>query len=110
LIVQSHTDVASIPDIYQLWAVLHTNWLARLVWSSAHICQSMLASTNTDAQRQQVATREAAFNQILALACANHPDCRWDQYATYNYKFSASQVSTLDGSVALTVSGVSRGD
>jgi hypothetical protein len=56
----------------------------------------MLASTNTDAQRQQVVTREAAFNQILALACANHPNCRWDQYATYNYKFSASQVSTLD--------------
>jgi lysophospholipase L1-like esterase len=88
--------VSSIPDIYQLWSALHTNWLARLVWSTAHICQSMLASTNTEAQRQQVVTREAAFNQILAQACANHTNCRWDQYATYNYKFSASQVSTLD--------------
>jgi lysophospholipase L1-like esterase len=88
--------VASIPDIYKLWAVLHTNGLARLVWSSARICQSMLASTNTEALRQQVVTREAAFNKILAVACANHPNCRWDHYATYNYKFSASQVSTLD--------------
>lgn len=92
----AHIFLGSIPDIYQLWSALHTNWLARLVWSTAHICQSMLASTNSETQRQQVVAREAAFNQILARACAQYANCRWDQYATYNYKFSASQVSTLD--------------
>lgn len=92
----AHIFLSSIPDIYQLWSLLHTNWLARLVWSSAHICQSMLASTNTETQRQQVVAREAAFNQILAQACALYANCRWDRYATYNYKFSPSQVSTLD--------------
>jgi lysophospholipase L1-like esterase len=92
----AHIFVSSIPDIYQLWNVLHTNWTARLVWSTAHICQSLLASTNTETQRQQVVAREAAFNQILASACGQYTNCRWDQYATYNYKFSASQVSTLD--------------
>ena len=88
--------VSSIPNIYQLWSVLHTNWLTRLVWSTAHICQSMLASTNTETQRQQVVARELAFNQILALACSQYANCRWDANATYNYKFSTSQVSTLD--------------
>jgi lysophospholipase L1-like esterase len=92
----AHIFLSSIPDIYQLWSVLHTNWLARLVWSSAHICQSMLASANTETQRHQVVAREAAFNQILAQACAQYINCRWDKYATYNHKFSASQVSTLD--------------
>jgi lysophospholipase L1-like esterase len=92
----AHIFISSIPNIYQLWSVLHTNWLARLVWSTAHICQSMLASTNTETQRQQVVARELAFNQILAQACSQYANCRWDANATYNYKFSTSQVSTLD--------------
>jgi lysophospholipase L1-like esterase len=88
--------VSSIPNLYQLWTVLHTNSLARWAWANFHICQSMLAATNTDTQRQQVKTREAAFNQILATECAKYPRCRWDGGAVYNYRFSASQVSTLD--------------
>jgi lysophospholipase L1-like esterase len=88
--------VSSIPNIYQLWQVLHTNSLARWVWANFHICQSMLAASNTETQRQQVKTREAAFNQILAEECAKYPRCRWDNWAVYNYQFSASQVSSLD--------------
>jgi lysophospholipase L1-like esterase len=88
--------VSSIPNLYQLWAVLHTNSLARWAWANFHICQSMLAATNTDTQRQQVVAREQAFNQILATECARYPRCRWDNKAVYNYRFSASQVSTLD--------------
>jgi lysophospholipase L1-like esterase len=71
--------VSSIPNIYQLWSVLHGNWVARFVWSTAGICQSMLASTNTETARQQVVAREAAFNQILSQACALYSQCRWDQ-------------------------------
>jgi hypothetical protein len=66
------------------------------VWANFHICQSMLAATNTDTQRQQVRDREVAFNQILAEVCAQYARCRWDGGAVYNYQFSASQVSTLD--------------
>jgi lysophospholipase L1-like esterase len=89
--------VGSIPDIYQLWKVLHTNRLARTVWAAADICPSMLGATRTEAERQQVVAREVAFNQILADTCHQHgPNCRWDDGATYNYKFSASQVSVLD--------------
>jgi lysophospholipase L1-like esterase len=88
--------VSSIPNIYQLWQVLHTNSLARWAWANFHICQSMLAATNTESQRQQVVARELVFNQILADVCAQYPRCRWDGGAVYNYRFSASQVSTLD--------------
>ena len=89
--------VSSIPDIYQLWMVLHTNRVARAVWATAHICQSLLGATRTEAQRQQVVAREVAFNQILADTCHRYgANCRWDGGATHNYKFSASQVSVLD--------------
>jgi lysophospholipase L1-like esterase len=89
--------VSSIPDIYQLWKVLHPNRVARTVWAAAGICPAMLGATRTEAQRQQVAAREVAFNQILADTCHQYgPNCRWDGGATYNYKFSASQVSVLD--------------
>ncbi len=94
---QARIFVSSIPDIYQLWKVLHTNRLARAVWATAGICPSMLGASRTEAQRQQVVAREVAFNQILAEGCQEYGDrCRWDGGATYNYKFSASQVSVLD--------------
>jgi lysophospholipase L1-like esterase len=89
--------VSSIPDIYQLWKALHPNRVARTVWTTAHICPSMLGAARTEAQRQQVVAREVAFNQILAEGCHQYgPNCRWDGGATYNYTFSASQVSVLD--------------
>jgi hypothetical protein len=88
--------VSSIPNLYQLWQVLHGNALARWAWANFHICQSMLGATRTEAERQLVVDRERAFNQILAEVCAQYSRCRWDNKAVYNYQFSASQVSTLD--------------
>jgi hypothetical protein len=88
--------VSSIPNLYQLWQVLHTNSLARWAWANFHICQSMLGATRTETDRQLVVSREQAFNRILADVCAQYPRCRWDDKAVYNYQFSASQVSALD--------------
>jgi hypothetical protein len=88
--------VSSIPNIYQLWQVLHGNSLARWAWANFHICQSMLGATRTEAERQLVVDRERAFNRILADVCAQYTRCRWDGGAVYNYQFSASQVSSLD--------------
>lgn len=92
----SHVFVSSIPNIYRLWYVLHTNFVAELVWSTAGICQSMLSSTNTEADRQTVLAREEAFNTVLHDVCAEYTMCRFDDYAVFNYHFSASQVSHLD--------------
>lgn len=88
--------VSSIPNIYRLWALFHTNPLAVAIWQQFGICQSMLNVTNTETQRQQVLTRLKADNAALARVCAEFRQCRWDNYATYLTNFSTSDVSTVD--------------
>jgi hypothetical protein len=89
--------VSSIPNIYNLWSVLHRNFLAQTVWAAAKICQSMLAVTNTDSDRQKVAAHEVELNTALQTTCATYSAfCKWDNLATYHTSFSSSQVSTLD--------------
>jgi lysophospholipase L1-like esterase len=92
----AHVFVSSIPDVYQLWKVLHTNLLARETWASFDICQSLLSTSNTEADRQMVVQREGSFNQVLLDECASYANCLWDGYATYNFKFPASDVSKVD--------------
>ena len=92
----AHIFVSSIPNIYQLWKVLHTNWLARATWSTFGICRSMLGSSRTESQRQAVLARERAFNQILHDVCARYEKCKFDDYAVFNFQFSANTVSKLD--------------
>jgi lysophospholipase L1-like esterase len=91
-----HVFVSSIPNVVQLWTVLHTNAAARFVWGLAKICQSLLASSNGEAQRQAVADREFQFNGVLADVCGGYANCRFDQLATFNVQFSAGDVSILD--------------
>ena len=90
--------VSSIPNIYNLWSVLHTSSSARFTWSLLGECKSMLASRNTEAQRQLVVTQEIADNQQLADVCAAYAaqGCQWDGLAVYHTSFTASQVSTVD--------------
>ena len=92
----SHVFVSSIPNIYRLWQLFHDNPIAQFVWSLAQICQSMVAPTNTEQERQAVLAREQAFNDVLAEVCSQYATCRFDDYAVFNYQFSASQVSKLD--------------
>lgn len=87
--------VSSIPDLYQLWKVLESNAEAREAWSGG-TCQSMLAADNAEEQRQSVVKREVAFNQILAQTCSQYTNCRWDNNAVYDFKFSVDEVSILD--------------
>jgi lysophospholipase L1-like esterase len=89
--------VSSIPDLHQLWSVLHTDPAAQSVWAAAQICQSMLAAANTEEMRRQVVEREKAFNSILAAACESYKEiCRHDGGTVYSYPFSAADVSVLD--------------
>jgi lysophospholipase L1-like esterase len=88
--------VSSIPDIYQLWSLFQTDWWVQFWWSLFGICQSMLSSNNTEFDRQQVVAREQADNESLRTVCARFTQCRWDGYATYNFKFPASDASSVD--------------
>jgi lysophospholipase L1-like esterase len=88
--------LSSIPNVYQLWSVLHTNFLARLTWSIFGICQSMLSDSNTEADRQVVVARLVADNQALAEVCAGFAACLWDNLAAYNFAFTPDDISTVD--------------
>jgi lysophospholipase L1-like esterase len=92
----SRVFVSSIPNLYQLWKVLHTNPLAQTVWHTFAICQSMLALTNTEAQRQAVLQRETELNNALATVCAEFASCRFDGLATFGLAFTAADVSSVD--------------
>lgn len=92
----SHVFVSSIPNLYQLWSILHTNYVAQATWSSFGICQSMLSVSNTETQRQQVVAQELADNNALATVCATFTNCRWDNNATYDIAFTPSDVSKVD--------------
>jgi lysophospholipase L1-like esterase len=93
--------VSSIPNIYNLWAILRTNASARFVWGLGGVCQSMLANPTSTAQvdverRARVAQRNRDDNDAIAAVCAQYIHCRFDDYAAYNVVFTTSDVSTRD--------------
>jgi lysophospholipase L1-like esterase len=88
--------VASIPDIYHLWDILHGNSYVAGFWDGLGICPPMLASTADEAQRQDVRERNIAFNTVLAEVCGSHPRCQFDNNAVFASQFGVNEVSTLD--------------
>ena len=94
---QGRVLVASIPNLYQLWQLFRYDPVARSVWSTFGICQTMLSANNTEAMRQQVVAREHELNNALRDVCAEFvARCRWDGYAVFHTEFSRSDVSTVD--------------
>ena len=90
--------VVSIPNVYQLWNLFKGNFWARFIWSTADICQSLLAnptSTQTAdvSRRETVRQRNIAYNTELAQVCAAYARCRFDNNAVFNTTFTTSDVS-----------------
>jgi lysophospholipase L1-like esterase len=88
--------VSSIPNLYQLYTLLRGNRSATSAWRTFGICQSMLAATNTESQRQTVLAHERALNAVLQQECGLVVTCVFDGGATFNYAFRATDVSTVD--------------
>jgi lysophospholipase L1-like esterase len=93
--------VASIPNVYHLWEIFHTNFAADFVWGLAGICQSLLANPNSTSltdqnRRQAVLAQVRADNDAIKATCANYIHCRFDNYAAFNVNFTTSQVTTRD--------------
>jgi lysophospholipase L1-like esterase len=94
--------IASIPDIYQLWAVYKDSSSARFTWGLYNICQSMLANpSSTDetdaARRVKVRNHVIALNGELAAACsAATVACRFDGNKVFGKELSRTDVSTAD--------------
>ncbi len=98
---KAHILVVSIPDVYHLWQVGHTNTDAVRAWNNG-VCPALLADpTATDAganaRRQRVSDRVDAFNDQLQAACAAFGKrCKWDGGAAHNVRFSLDLVNHLD--------------
>jgi lysophospholipase L1-like esterase len=92
----AYVFVASIPNLYQLWNVLHNNPVARLTWSVFNICPEMLGNNVTQSERLRLLRQEQTLNGILAATCGQYTNCQWDNYATFNYQFTAADISTVD--------------
>lgn len=93
--------VASVPDVYNLWVILHDNSSARSTWGAFNVCQSLLANPLSTAQadvdrRAAVGQRTLDFNSSLAQICATYSRCRFDGNAAFDTKFAPSDVSTRD--------------
>lgn len=93
--------VGSIPNIYHLWDLLHTNGSAVFVWNLFGICQSMLENPTSTARadeerRLRVQDRNEDFNAVLDEVCAEYANCQYDGGAGYAVRFEAGDVSTRD--------------
>jgi lysophospholipase L1-like esterase len=91
----------SIPNIFQLWNVLHKTTGAQLIWGLGKICQSMLASPTSEAtadktRRANVQKRNEEFNSTLKEVCAEYIHCHFDNGAAFAVSFVASEVNTND--------------
>lgn len=94
-------SVGSIPNIYNLWSVLHTNRSATATWNLFRICQSMLrnptsTSREDEERRLRVQRREVEFNEVLSSVCATWERCQYDRGTGYEFRFEAGEVSTND--------------
>ena len=91
--------VSSIPNIYQLWSTLHTNFLAQTVLGGR---QDLPVDARALEHEHPAQCRRGPRERAQRRA-PNHLYQRRvqrllqvDNLATYNVKFSSSQVSTLD--------------
>lgn len=93
--------LSSIPDVYRVWQVAHTNASARAIWHAAGICPSMLANPTSTApadnlRRFFVSLQIQRYNSVLASVCREYGGCRWDGGALARYPFTLSQLSSFD--------------
>ncbi len=94
-------SVGSIPNVYNLWSVLHTNRSALSTWRLFSVCQSMLRNAESlsredEERRLRVQRREVEFNTVLESVCATYAQCKFDRNTGFNFRFEAAEVSTND--------------
>lgn len=93
--------LSSIPDLYRVWQVAHTNARARAIWQAAAVCPTMLANPTSMAKADQlrrvlVTLQIQKYNGALAAVCKAYRGCRWDGGALGRYQFTLSDLSKYD--------------
>lgn len=93
---QAKMLIGSVPNVYYLWDNYKSNATAQAIWKGGSVCQSMLSTSNTEANRQAVVTRIKEYNTALKEECAKVAQCKYDNDAVFNHRFSAAEISTAD--------------
>jgi lysophospholipase L1-like esterase len=93
--------VSSLPNVYRLWEIFHTNLSAVDTWNLLKICQSMLENptslaTADEKRRLEVRGREEEFDSVLQSVCAKYTQCMYDDGAGFKTAFSTKDVSLQD--------------
>lgn len=93
--------VGSVPNIYQLWELFHTNKSAVSAWQTFKMCESLLFNPTSTApadmeKRAKVRQRIQEYNAVLQSVCAKYTRCSYDGGAGFNTVFKAEHVSTAD--------------
>ncbi|MEU7927854.1 GDSL-type esterase/lipase family protein [Micromonospora sp. NPDC049107] len=93
--------VVSIPDLYRLWEVGHTDGRATRAWKRG-ICPALLANATSNAaadkaRRAAVRERIDAYNVQLVAACRAYGSrCRHDGGAAHRVRFTLDLLNPLD--------------
>lgn len=98
---QARIFVSSIPDLYRLWELGHTNERVTRIWAHG-ICPALLADAGSNAaedvaRRAAFRARIAAYNRQLAQACRSYGSrCRYDGGAVHRVRFTLDLVNPVD--------------
>lgn len=100
-IPSAQVNIGSLPNVYRLWEIFHTNSTAVKTWNSLKICQSLLANPTSlakadEERRLQVKAREEEYDSALKSVCAKYTQCKYDNGAGFKTVFNTSDVSTRD--------------
>jgi len=90
--------VVSIPNVFRVWEIGHTNKVALAAWRSG-VCPNLLTNPTSDdpadiARRQAFADQIAAYNDRLAGACGSIAHCRYVDISTFAFEFT--MLSAID--------------
>lgn len=94
-------NVGSLPNVYRLWEIFHTNSKAVSTWNTLKICQSLLENPTSlakadEERRLKVREREEEYDTVLESVCAKYTQCRFDKDAGFKTVFNTNDVSTRD--------------
>lgn len=93
--------VVSIPNLYRLWEIGHTDEQAVRSWERG-VCPALLANPTSTApadqqRRQEFRKRVDAYNDQLAAACRAYGSrCRHDGGAAHRVRFTLAHVNRID--------------
>jgi lysophospholipase L1-like esterase len=93
--------VVSVPNLYRLWEIGHTNPRVVHLWSVG-VCPSLLANPTSTAEadvRRRAAVRDRvdAYNRALAAACRAYGSrCRYDGGAAHRIRFTLDMLNAFD--------------